>query len=290
MTPIWKDTYYTTSADNSPLEYTLELSNGQVVFRGRAYAAPTENTIRININKIAQDYIRQSVPNLSAATSGTNTQVASEGVRSFILRSSGGSILGMYEFFLDWSYEDKSEEGGSIRLSDPINGKAVEGMVQLYSYIIGGTMYNAFATRNVYGYTIGDYCADYAIYYLNRSGGWDSYLPLGRSKQFEHYDRKNITMAYDAMSLDWGKKTYNNQISLSWEINTGWVNDTESKNMVKNLFGSNQVFLHDLSSGVIYPVIITDTEAEVKTFVNNNRKMISHTIRLESSQVQQNIS
>lgn len=290
MTAIWKDTYYIADAEDSPFEYTLELENGTVVFRGRAYAAPAERYIRININKIAQDYLRQSVPPLNQATAGaTGSAVAEDGVHVFVLRDADGRVVGTYEFYYDWSYVDREEEYGVIALSEPINGKAVEGMVQLYSYILDGRLYNTYSKRNITGYQIGNYCTDYAIYYCNRNGGWDSYLPLGVCKRFDNYDRKNITMAYDAGSLGWGKKTYNNQITPSWEINTGWVNDSESDNLARNLLGSNQVFLHDLNTDTIYPVVLTDTQVQFKTFVNNNRKMINHTIRMEASQIQQNI-
>lgn len=289
MIPIWRDTYYVVNGDNSPFEYSLELENGETIFRGRAYAAPTEEFIRININKIAQDYLKQSVPPLTAATNIHNISEAEDAVHTFTLRDSGGNALASYEFYYDWSYRTIESESGTTALSEPINGKAVVGMIQLYSYILGGVVYNAFAKQNIAGYTIGNYCTGYALYYLNRNGGWDSFLPLGVCKRFDNYDRKNVTMSYDAMSLDWGKKTYNNQITPSWEINTGWLNDTESDNLARNLLGSNQVFVHDFNTDAIYPAILTDTQAEYKTFVNNGRKMINHTLRLDASQVQQNI-
>ena len=45
--PIWKDTYYTTSSNS--FIYTIT-ADGGVIFSGKAYKMPSQANIKININ------------------------------------------------------------------------------------------------------------------------------------------------------------------------------------------------------------------------------------------------
>ena len=56
--PIYKDTYYET--DLTTLSYTISMRSDEdeemVIFRGKAYQMPNGNSIKLNINKICQNY------------------------------------------------------------------------------------------------------------------------------------------------------------------------------------------------------------------------------------------
>ena len=282
---IWEDTLYTTSAENSPFEYEIALSGdpSTVIFRGKAYAAPAEETISISINKIAQDYLSIALPDLVGLELGSPIVTDhEEACRTFIL-SSGGAQLETYSFLIDWSYQSK-DFSSTITLSDPVDTTVAAGMYTFSTVYSGGTVKTT-SRKNLSGA-----CGDYALYYLNRSGGYDFLLLRGLVKTFDGYTRYSINRHYTAGSLDFGKKTYNNQIVTRYECNTGWLNDSQSENFAFNALSSNQVYLHDLRRDEVIPVVLTDAEAEYKNYTNNGRKMVNFKFNIERSQTQQNIS
>ena len=280
---IYFDTFYTVSASNSPFTYSIDL-DGTTIFNGKAWNAPEESTIKIGINKIAQDYLSIEFPPLV-----NNTIVSHPNAyRTFTIKS-GGSTLETYNFLLDWSGKQRTFSGDV--LSDPVNGRGVSGMYYFRTVFNNGVSTTVTKTAATAGYTEIENCgANYALYYLNRGGGFDSYLIEGKVVKKNSFNRLSITKNYDNNTLAFGKKTYNNQITTEYEINTGWLSDSESEKLAFNLFSSNQVFIHNLTTGEVEPMVITDTTVDYKTYKNNGRKMISHTINLSSSQTEQNIS
>lgn len=279
MIPIYKDTYYFAPESASPLDYTI-VADGETIFSGRAYAAPDEPNIRIKVNTIAQDYLSTEFPELSGTTPHNNA------AKTFSLYS-GGSLLTAFTFCLDWSYESESVTSGS--LSHPINGHGEERMVYFRTNAANNALSTTAYSTPPTGYAEG-YCGDWALYYLNRYGGWDSFLIEGLVKRSDEYDRHSITTVYNNNNRrDWGKRNYNNQITPAWEVVTGWLNDTQSETLAFNLLSSNQVFLHDFVKDKIIPVVITDAQAGHKTFIGNGRKMINYTINISGSQIEQNI-
>lgn len=283
---IYFDTFYTVSAGNSPFSYSIDL-DGRTIFNGKAWNAPEENTIKIGINKIAQDYLSIDFPTLSSGTSITSHPNA---FRTFTLKNESGSTLETYNFLLDWSGKERNF-GSSIILSDPINGKGVSGMYYFNTVWSNGVSTTASKTASMAGYTEIENCgSEWALYYLNRGGGFDSFLIEGLVRKKDSYDRLNITRNFNNNTLDFGKKTYNNQITTEYEVVTGWLSDEESNNLAFNLLSSNQVLIHNVITGEIEPVVITDASGDYKTYKNNGRKMINYTINLSSSQTKQNIS
>lgn len=300
---IFQDRYYTVPASSSPFSYTVELSGATTtpIFHGKAWVAPMEEVIKVNVNKIAENYLEMDFPNLALADlvpASTVTHTHENAFRTFIIRS-GGTPLQIYQFLLDWSYKEK-DFGSDIMLSEPINGHGTAGMYYFSTWWDHDTSPQAVFTQ----YSLNpsqimdfdgmamykaDYCGDIALYYLNRNGGWDSFLCEGVSKKIDDYTRYSITRPRDWDSMDFGKKTYNNQITTRWEVNSGWVNDSESERLAFHLLSSNQVFLHDLKTGEVVPVVLTDASAEYKTFENNGRKLINYTINITNSHTTQNI-
>ena len=52
--PIWKDTYYTTTAATA--NYSI-LLNGGIIFSGKAVRYPDAENLKININKVCRNYL-----------------------------------------------------------------------------------------------------------------------------------------------------------------------------------------------------------------------------------------
>ena len=280
MIPIYKDTFYYVPASASPFDYSI-VADGEVIFNGRAYVAPDEANIKIKVNSIAQDYLKMEFPALSGVTPHDDA------AKVFSLYNNS-TLMTAFTFCLDWSYETESVSGGT--LSHPINGHGDSRMYYFKTTASSGSISTTAYSTPPTGYTEG-YCGtDYALYYLNRYGGWDCFYIEGLVKRKDDYNRLSISTPFNNNTMEWGKRNYNNQISPTWEVVTGWLTDSQSKNLAFNLLSSNQVYLHDLAKNVIMPVVLTDSQAEYKTFIGNGKKMINYTINVTASQTQQNIN
>ena len=101
----------------------------------------------------------------------------------------------------------------------------------------------------------------------------DNITPYTYTKKIEVREQPN----------DFAIKKYQNDISSSWILNTGWLNDDEASRMF-NLLESTEVYLTDLNEpNVFIPVNITNNSCEYKTFRNNGKKKINYIIELEEA-------
>lgn len=288
---IWKDTYFSISASASPFSYSIT-TGGETIFNGKAFVAPQEQTIKIKVNEICKDYLTMDRPNLTPPGINITQKIHTEATRTFEVNDSIGNTLSSYTFTMDWSYAVDGYSANTV-VSRPINYHAKDGMTLLKSTYqeSNGRIYTQTTRKpDSFGYH-NDYCAngDWAFYYLNSFGGWDSFLIEGVVRRKDEFNRLTISTPYDNTTLDWGKRTYNNQITPSWEATTGYLTDTESEILAKNLLRSNQVYLHHISTGEIWPVLLTDSTIEHKTFKNNGRRFITYTINAEASHTEQNV-
>ena len=135
-------------------------------------------------------------------------------------------------------------------------------------------------------FTVKRTCAKYACYYLNKYGGWDSMLFMGRStkesaankiSQFKK-DVNNSTKEFQYTDYQRVKK-------ISYKLNTNYLTDAQSA-MMHNLLDSNKVYLHNLETGEVFPVTIATNKYEVKTYFNQKRKLYTYTIEFTKSQEQ----
>lgn len=290
---IWKDTMFTASATASPITYSVKTADtNETIFNGRAYAKPNNVTIDVNVNKICQNYLEQELPDLTEVT-GLTTVTASTAMRKFYFIT-GSTTAETYDFLYDWSYEDR-DFSEDILLSRPINSVYANGMLMFctwwenaYDKVITKISFDPDDTEFNDPLYHTKKCGDWALYYLNKGGGFDSFLIEGKVRKKESFERYYTDVYSNNTTIDFAKKAYNNQITTSYELNTGWMNDTQSEVLAANLMSSNMVYLHDLVHNKIMPVIITDGEVETKKF-KNDKKLISYTINVECSQKTQNI-
>lgn len=132
-------------------------------------------------------------------------------------------------------------------------------------------------------YWVSNTCYNYCLYYLNQYGGYDYMLFGGRELQTDTLSRLSYKKNYIANSVDFGRVNYMTKIEEAWSLNTSWVTDEQAEKL-KHLFTSNKIWLHDLNSGHITPVNITNTSFEHRTWKNQGRKLFSFTIDVKSSQ------
>lgn len=138
-------------------------------------------------------------------------------------------------------------------------------------------------TINGQTYIVTKTCYNYCVYYMNQLGGWDSLLFEGKTIQSDKLSRLSYKTNYRSMSKDYNKVDYLTTIQETWQLTTAFLNDINSDKM-EHLLSSNNVYLHDLNTGQIIPVNITNITCDHKTFKNQNRKLYSYTVEVSASQ------
>ena len=276
--PVWKDTYYTTEDDE--LQYTICLDD-EPIFRGKAYKAPNDDELRINVSKICSNYLGVDLAELweGARDGGSFTDDYSilGNIKTFKIKDGDGNVLGSYRFIHDWSYE-RNAEITSDRCA-VINGHYAEGMYTLESTLEEGD----FTLNNGNPKYKTLVCGPrYVLYYENAYGGFDSYLIEGKVIKKDTVTSHTYTKSNVNTSAKHEMKRYIDEIQGTYELHSGYMRDDESERLAKHLMTSNQVYMHDLKTDDIYPVVITNKDVEVYNYANN--KMYNYTINVTVSQ------
>lgn len=271
--PIWKDTYYTTTGET--LIYKL-VTGGETIFLGKAVKLPGAANIEVNINNICKNYMSNNLPDIrgiSASTSFTNT----EACKTFQLYNENLRLLETYQFLWDWSFTDWN--GGSKSMALDINGHKDSRMLCFSSSVSSGTVTNSITFNNT------GHCGDWALYFQNRLGGWSSFLVEGNVKRTDTITQYKYSKAVKNTSIDFEDTVYSTDIDRRWQMYTGWLSDLESLRLADHLLESPQIYAHNLVTGEIIPVVITDTNVEHKTFRNQGHKPFSYVISVKASQI-----
>lgn len=276
-TSIWKDTYYTST--DSSLVYVIKDSNNAVLFTGKAYKLPSETYLKININKICRNYLSNDIQSLLESQDASATN--SEACKTFYITDSNGTILETYMFLYDYDY-GHSWTGAAETLSQPINGKYVDGMLKFRTTITNQGVVTNYKTSTAYPHLLS--CAEYVLYYLSANGGWCSFVIEGTTLKSDKITQYTTDKTFNNQSLDFENNRYVSEIITSYKMNTGWLSDEEAANLAKNLIGSNKVYVHNLKDGNIFPAVITDTSVDYQTYKTNGKKMAQYTINIKESQ------
>ena len=130
-------------------------------------------------------------------------------------------------------------------------------------------------------YLASKYCPRYVLYYLNAYGGWDALPVEGKTRESDSVSHYNNEMVYDNTDPSArGKENYLNELKHTFEFCTGWLNNQQSSKM-HHLLNSPSVFVHDMESDLIRPVVLTNTSTEYK---NDKSSWQSFTIEAELAQ------
>lgn len=279
--PIWQDTYYTSTA-YTVLDYALQIDGQSTIYTGRAYQRPGANGVSINISKICQDYIKDSFREVDFRDyTGSTYEHPYSYVEFNLINVQNGTVLGTYGFVYDWSYE--GWDGNTRPVSNPINNHRATGMYLFSSQFVPP---ESAITTSVYQATsaVSNACGEIALYYKNRKGGWDAFLIEGTWTKKDEYTKYTYNRSFNNNTLEFENGTYHSQIVTSYVLNTGWLNDQQSDNLAFNLLSSNEVYLHNLCTDKVYPVVIKDNTATYKTYRNNSRKLVNYQLNVEESQ------
>lgn len=127
-------------------------------------------------------------------------------------------------------------------------------------------------------------CSRYALYYVNAYGGWDSLLIEGNDAEADNLTRHIRETEYDNRNIqNRGVHNYVNEIVKTMTLHTSWLSDDESSRM-HHLLNSTNVFLCDISTGDMIPVILTDTRTDYKTYKGNGGRLVNYSINVSIAQ------
>jgi hypothetical protein len=116
-----------------------------------------------------------------------------------------------------------------------------------------------------------DSCATHSLIYLNAYGGFDSLLVKGKTVRTDNITTDKYTRTREASSHH-SVKVLKKEISASWTLFTHYLTERQSMKM-HHLLESTLVWLHDLESGEMIPVNITNEDMEYKTMKNGDKKI-----------------
>ena len=289
--PIWEDYYVSLNTNDSPVNYSINC-NGEAIFYGKAWCPPQHDkaTYDTKINTICENYLSNEMQGFATITTSGKTIQHSEAIKTFqVINEDTNQVIDEVTFVYDWSYDSSVDYTNTVNMSKPINGKGKVGMF-FFQTTCNGTILSTYASKSpVNGYELIQDCnSKWALYYLNRYGGWDSYLIDGYVSKKDSYARNAVNLHYDNKTTEFGTTPYLTEITSAYEIHTGWMNERESELMAANVFQSTRLFLHNLETDEIIPVVMTDADALYKNHKNSGRKLLNYTINVISSQKERN--
>jgi hypothetical protein len=127
-------------------------------------------------------------------------------------------------------------------------------------------------------------CNRYALYYVNAYGGWDSLLIEGNHSEVDNLTRHMRETEYDNRNVqNRGTHNYVNEIVKTLTLHTSWLSDDESSRM-HHLLNSTNVYLGDIRSGAMIPVVLTDTQTDYKTYKGNGGRLVNYSINVTIAQ------
>ena len=110
--PIWKDTYYTTTADT--VNYSIRL-DGETIFTGKGVKYPGADDMQLNINKICRNYLECDIATLLTTMPSSNTNLNHPNAQRTFNFYTGSTKVNDYVF-----YEGENIQGYFVLL---YNGK-----------------------------------------------------------------------------------------------------------------------------------------------------------------------
>ena len=293
--PIWKDTVYIEKSNNW-IEYHLDDAKNNVLYAGKAYPYPGNNTVEILVNDIASNFLK---PMDWPTNDGFNI---SEDYSKFFLLKTSTNIIRTYIFNNDWSYkEDPLYTDSPCSIVDPRQLFIVSGdprykitygdntiqFTNLYTYRLDlsnitipcGSKISVYKDNVIIKeYTVAN-GKDYVLYYTNSVGGWDFITVKGNTTRKDNVTSSLYERRPMRPSKEFGSIKYLNTITPSWSLNTGYINGN-----ISELVSSLNVYLYDLNTKDLIPVNVTTTSAEYLNYTNNGKHFTNYTVEVEASQ------
>lgn len=119
-------------------------------------------------------------------------------------------------------------------------------------------------------------CGYGALYYLNASSGWDSFLLEHNIEEQKTLDRQEWSSGAEYISQTPDKQYITKSITTKYSTNTGWLSDTASQKLYDNLLTSSVIYFEKFGDERQFiPVYFSSTDWTKKEW-RNGRKLISY--------------
>lgn len=311
--PIWKDTKITLPEQSL---YRI-LDGNDIIYQGRIYGT------EVYINRVLRSYVENTIQ-LSNDISFGGVLQNNNSYKTFnvqILKNDSFVDYYIIRTYYDYSYKNNDNHLLSRPIFNYVDVRQIFLMTAFNSYkdaeqtlMIQNTngqphspgftryfeidkgIYTYLGYRLIENEIIVDFtgnekrfkvvntCAKYAAYYLNQYGGWDSLLFIGKStKDGATNEVSQYKADFDNTTINFSTTDYQKVSSIRHKCNTNYMTDSQSK-LVPQLLNSTQIYLHDLEENRIFPVIIKNTDYDIKQYFNNNRKLVNYQFEFEESQ------
>lgn len=291
-------------------------STDKLIFNGRTNKRPNSEHNTILVNKICQNFLETAMLN-NDKSSNFN------GYNIFKLTNEGGNELyNTYRFVNDWSYSDEFKSGllshpilndrtvvrgqmlpftvfGAINEVEVFYGINYEGLpsysnsvivknrlqTECFPYSLNLNNATKFFIGDMEWDIVDDCKVEYVLYYVNPWGGFDWFPIKGKVTEIDDITQYVYTQNYNNTTWEFGKKRYLSEINKKYQLNTHWLKEDESMRMWY-LLQSNTVYMHNIKTDKMYPVIITATQQEhKKRGIVSSR--IQYQIEVELSQMRE---
>lgn len=232
---------YATSAEN----VTYEVYVNDILHRTAiAYKEPNSSVIRINVSQYAKPLINVGELNLDYNFTAPKVSI---------------------KIFGETVCEEYFKMGNdSNAVCRNVTGVAFNGMYEMSTATAGN---NIVCSKRPMPY---NNCGDWALYYINKTGGWDMLALRGKVIETDNIDRNSI------QGKD-GTTVYRTVSEKTYKLNTGRLTDAQSLMIAEQLSVSRNVILHNLKDNTLKGVHITDNSIEYKQY-RNSRKINNYTI------------
>lgn len=132
-------------------------------------------------------------------------------------------------------------------------------------------------------YRVTDKCPEYCLYYKNPFGGYDHLLLEGKCRKNHAGNRDEFVADYENRLNQREGWTFQNEVTESYTLNTGFLLNEESERM-PYLLDSPDVYLVNLNAPTIYiPVTIATNSYQVRKFSRGDG-MVNYTFDVAVSQ------
>lgn len=297
--PTWQDV--TIEKDIDELNFEIyDYDTRELLFEGKSTRRPN-GTNSFYINRIVSDYVIMN--NLFTTVQSLNKVEHNEAYKEFLITYPNNTQTfenEIYKFSWDWSYK----KDNNIQRTSPIINKYYQNQ-KLPFTVFNPTDENklvhtlqvvprSYITLNIINMSsiinslkLHKCVGTKVLYYLSSNGGWN-WLPLTNkcevSRDFTSWE---LTKDYKNTTLNFGTNRYLNEVLTRYTVHTEYLNDEQSKRM-NEVFESTKVYLHDLTTDEIIPVLINTNSVDIK-LKSRNERLISYAIDLITSQIQRKL-
>lgn len=310
--PIWKDTDVELVGDGEYIDYRFVI-DANIIFNGRAVLFDGKATL--NVNTILRDWLQDNIDLMQQGWQQSSLYVIAElqvSDTEWVDYSTYKSLRFYYDYTYDENYtnyltqtiENYVDRNQTFTFSFIDRSDDTPLTITIYiSYKDGTesvenhTIYNGIYTyvntdlhdivkiniNNQYVYHVVDGCNKYNLLWLNKLGGWNTALFDGRAKQTDSFTFNTIKNRVNNTTLKHGKRIWQNDIIEKWELTSNRLNDKQAE-ILADAFGSTKMYLQDLQSGKIIPIICSSSSVEHLLFKNNSNKRIVYKLQVENSQ------